>query len=131
MTAREMILDALLLHLTDGADAVHFQEDLKPVIERCWALAQSVLGAEATTGDVLKVADQIYQVMENMIGTYEIPTTEPPPESLENETDIGAGPRAAEETSGAYRPITNFAYRGDMSPELVQGDTESEEQGDQ
>lgn len=127
MTAREMVLDALLLHLTDGAEAVHFQDELKPVIESCWTLAQSVLHPDAKTGDVLKVADQIYQVMEDMIGTYELPTTEPPPESQEDETDIGAGPRAAEETAGAYRPITNFAYRGDMSPELVQGDTESEE----
>jgi nitric oxide reductase NorD protein len=127
MTAREMVLDALLLHLTQGADAVHFQDELKPVIERCWALAQSVLRSDANTSDVVETADQIYQVMEDMIGTYEVPTTEPPPESQDDESDIGAGPRAAEETAGAYRSITNFAYRGEMSPELVQGETDSEE----
>ncbi|MDA0737658.1 MAG: VWA domain-containing protein [Nitrospirae bacterium] len=127
MTAREMVLDALLLHMTQGADAVHFQDELKPVIERCWALAQSILQSSATADDVIETADQIYQVMEDMIGTYEVPTTEPPPESQDEETDIGAGPRAAEETAGAYRSITNFAYRGEMSPELVQGETDSEE----
>jgi Mg-chelatase subunit ChlD len=127
MTAREMVLDALLLHFTQGADAVHFQDDLKPVIERGWALAQSILQSEASAQDVIETADQIYQVMEDMIGTYEGPTTEPPPESQDEDSDIGAGPRAAEETAGAYRSITNFAYRGEMSPDLVQGETDSEE----
>ncbi len=127
MTAREMVLDALLLHFTQGADAVHFQDELKPVIERGWTLAQSILHPEATTSDVIHVADQIYHVMEDMMGTYELPSSEPPSESQDEESDIGAGPRAAEETAGTYRSITNFAYRGEMNPDCVQGETDSEE----
>jgi len=127
MTAREMVLDALLLHFTQGADAVHFQDDLMPVIERSWVLAQSILQPEASADDVIETADHIYQAMEDMIGTYELPSTEPPPESQDENADIGAGPRAAEETAGAYRSITNFAYRGEMNPDLVQGETDSEE----
>ena len=127
MTAREMVLDALLLHFNQGADAVHFQDDLMPVIKRSWALAQSIVQPEASADDVIETADQIYQAMEDMIGTYEVSTTESPPESQDEDSDIGAGPRAAEETAGAYRSITNFAYRGEMSPELVQGETDSEE----
>ena len=127
MTAREMVLDALLLHLTQGADAMHFQDELKPVIARCWALAQSVLQPAASADDMIETADRIYRVMEEMIGTYEAPSSSAPPESKDEESDLGAGPRAAEETAGAYRSISNFAYRGDMSPELVQGETDSEE----
>lgn len=127
MTAREMVLDALLLHLTQGADVVDFQDELKPVIESCWALAQTVLHPEASALDVIQIADQIYQVMEDMIGVYELPSTEPPPESPDEDSDLGAGPRAAEETAGAYRSITNWTYRGEMNPDLVRGESDSDE----
>jgi len=127
MTAREMVLDILLLRLTRGPDASPIQEDLKPVVERIWPMARSVLHSGATATDVLDVADHVYQAMDEMIGTYERPATEPPFQSDESETDHGAGPRAAEETAGAYRSITNWAYRGEMRPELVQGDGVAEE----
>ena len=41
-------------------------------------------------------------------------------------SEVGAGPRAAEETSDEYRPITNLSYRGAMDPDMVQGEGEDE-----
>ncbi len=127
MTAREMVIDSLLLLLTQEPGTVEIRDVLKPVLERCWVLSQSLLHAEALASDAIQLADQMYQVMEEMIGTYEMPETEAPPESDDPDSDLGAGPRAAEETAGAYRSITNWAYRGEMSPDLVQGESATEE----
>ncbi|MFB3070681.1 MAG: nitric oxide reductase activation protein NorD [Nitrospirales bacterium] len=127
MTAREMVLDSLLLLLTQEPGTVEIRDVLKPVVERCWVLSQSLLHAEASASDAIQLADQMYQVMEEMIGTYEMPETEAPPESDDPDSDLGAGPRAAEETAGAYRSITNWAYRGEMSPDLVQSESATEE----
>ena len=127
MTAREMVLDVLLLFLTQGQDSDLIQDDLKPVVEKCWPLAQSILRIGASAYDSIHIADQIYQVMDDMIATYETPSIESPPDSPDQEDDLGAGPRAAEETAGAYRSITNFAYRGEMNPEVIQSESASEE----
>lgn len=127
MTAREMVIDSLLLLLTQEPGTVEIRDVLKPVVERCWVLSQSLLHAEASASDAIQLADQMYQVMEEMIGTYEMPETEALPESDDPDSDLGAGPRAAEETAGAYRSITNWAYRGEMSPDLVQGESATEE----
>ena len=127
MTAREMVLDALLLFLTQGSDFERIQDDLKPVVEKCWSLAQSILRIESSVYDSMHIADQIYQVMDDMIATYEMSSIQPPADSLDEENDIGAGPRAAEETAGAYRSITNFAYRGEMNPDIIQDESVSEE----
>ena len=126
MTVREMVLDALLLLFTQEPDTVPIQDDVKPVVERCWELAELMLQAEASASDAIRVADEIYQVLEDMIGTR--PLTEPGThKSHDQDSDLGVGPRAVEETAGAYRSVTNWAYRGEMNSELVQSEQAAEE----
>ena len=126
MTAREMVIDALLLRLrTREADSLVLQDDLVPIIEKAWHEAKMVLSLDCTAEEVIMVADRVYRLLDEMIGTLCLDGVPPSEASSEDETsDLGAGPRASEETSGAYRPITNWAYRGTTHPEWVKGDTE-------
>ncbi|NKB82025.1 MAG: hypothetical protein GKS05_09085 [Nitrospirales bacterium] len=123
MTAREMVMDALLLLFsTCDTQSVAIRQDLNLVVERAWGEAKTVLQPNCTAEDVIVVADRIYQILDDMIGRFRTegePAVDQTPE--EAEADLGAGPRASEETSGEYRPITNWAYRGAMDPEWVEG----------
>ncbi|MEC4673978.1 MAG: VWA domain-containing protein, partial [Nitrospirota bacterium] len=127
MTAREMVLDALLLLFANETNVPSLQEELQQVVEQIWARAKTILHEEATAEEVFPLADELYRMLETLIGTVSVPSPEDPSSGSEDEHDIGAGPRAAEETAGAYRSITNLAYRGELDPDLVQGDTEGEE----
>ena len=130
MTAREMVLDQLLLRFTQGADNPPVQDNLQQVVDRSWDVAQVIRDPDATNEHAVELADGIYQVLDEMIGRLEavVPHDADPPAE---EEELGAGPRAAEETGGGYRGITNWAYRGEMNPDYVRGEsTESDEGGD-
>ncbi|MGH7207504.1 MAG: hypothetical protein ACREI2_15000, partial [Nitrospiraceae bacterium] len=117
MSVREMVVDALLLRSTAEPGTVRVPDSIAAIVEQAWAFCQRILTPTATAGDAIRVADRIYVAMEEMIqrtsGDTEI-QGEPRPEA-----DLGVGPKASEETSGVYRPVTNWAYRSAMNPELV------------
>ena len=127
MTAREMVMDGLLLLLSAAdSESVAIRDDLKPVVERAWLEAKTVLHAQCTAEDVIIVADRIYQILDDMIGSFHAEAALADQSQEEDFSDLGAGPRASEETSGEYRPVTNWAYRGAMDPEWVEGQTDRE-----
>jgi nitric oxide reductase activation protein len=75
------------------------------------------------------LADRLYQVLDEMIGHLgESDQRGSSGDGPEQSEDVGAGPRAAEEISAQYRPITNWAFRGALDPDLVQGHTNGEEE---
>ena len=122
MTVREVVLDALLLRFAGEPSGIGEQRDLQEVVARTWELAQTILHPKATAEEAIALADRIYQVLDNMIAKLSpSDKNELREEDGEESSDVGAGPRAAEETSDEYRPITNLAYRGTMDPDLVQG----------
>src|SRR5215213_4260839 len=47
--------------------------------------------------------------------------------AAEESPEMGVGPTASEETGEAYRPVTNWVYRGAMNPEFIARDPESSE----
>ncbi|MCA9472764.1 MAG: VWA domain-containing protein [Nitrospirales bacterium] len=127
MTVREIVLDALLLRFANEPSGIAEQPDLQDVVERSWQLAQTILHLEATADDVVLVADRIYQVLDEMIAKLSSADKQEWRELDEEESsEVGAGPRAAEETSDEYRPITNLSYRGAMDPDMVQGQGQDE-----
>lgn len=127
MTAREMVLDQLLLLFTQGAEGPRIPSDLQRVVDQCWDVAQAIWDPQATNEHSIELADRIYQVLDEMIGSLEIAVPHEA-DSTPEEEELGPGPRAAEETAGGYRGITNWAYRGEMNPDFVRGgSTESDE----
>ncbi|HKW86947.1 MAG TPA: VWA domain-containing protein, partial [Nitrospiraceae bacterium] len=130
LSVRELVVDALLLLSTAEPGTVLIPDSIADVVERTWAICQTILTPTAMAGDAIRVADRIYVVMEQMIQRATVDAEiqgEPRPEA-----DIGVGPKASEETSGVYQPVTNWAYRGVMNPELVtsRGGFSQEGEGD-
>ena len=121
MTVREIVLDALLLRFAKESSGIGEQPDLQDVVGKSWALAQTILHAGATADDAIILADRIYQVLDEMIARLSSADKHAWREDEEDSSDMGAGPRAAEEIAEEYRPITNLSYRGAMDPDMVQG----------
>ena len=132
MTVREMVLDALLCLLTHGPEEVRIRDDLRPVVNRCWAFARAVVHPQAKNEHSIETADKIYQVLDDVIGSVDaVVRDETDTDQMEEPQDVGAGPQAAEETAGGYRPVTNWVYRGSVQPDFVRGESgESDESGD-
>ncbi|MBD0306187.1 MAG: VWA domain-containing protein [Nitrospiraceae bacterium] len=116
MSAREMAVDCLLLLTTAEPGTVRIPNGIEDIVERMWKLSQTILTPTATVADAVKVADRLYNVMDEMMATRDEAIDEgmPTPES-----DNGPSPSASEEISKVYRPVTNWAYRGDMDPDQV------------
>ena len=120
MTAREMVLDQLLFLFAPDAERPRMPDSLQRVVERCWDVARMILDPLATNEQAIELADRVYQVLDEMIGSLEAVVPHEADSTAEEE-ELGAGPRAAEETTGGYRGVTNWAYRGDMNPDFVRG----------
>ncbi|MFM8551992.1 MAG: nitric oxide reductase activation protein NorD, partial [Nitrospiraceae bacterium] len=116
MTAREMAVDALLLLSTQEPDAFRIPEAMAEVVEQAWSLCRAVLNPSATAEDAVRLADRVYVVLDDLLAAKR-PMGEGG--AAEPNADLGAGPKASEETAGEYRPVANWAYRGEMNPELV------------
>ncbi len=122
MTAREMALDSLLLLLTHGPGERRIPPALQPVVDRCWECARTLLRPDATHEHAVELADTMYQTLDAMIGSVRPAVREREDSDRQNEPEeISAGPRAAEETAGGYRAVTNWDYRGAMNPDAVRG----------
>lgn len=129
MTAREMVLDQLLLRFTQGAGNPPVRDNLQQVVERCWDVARAIENPDATNEHAIELADRIYQVLDEMIGRLEVVVPHDADSTAEEE-ELGAGPRAAEETAGGYRGIMNWAYRGEMNPDYVRGESTESDEGE-
>ena len=128
MTAREMVLDELLLLFTQGTERPQIPENFQRVVDRCWDVARTIQDPHATNEQSIDLADRIYQVLDEMIGSLE-PVVPDETDSTPEDEELGAGPRAAEETAGGYRGITNWAYRGEMNPDFVRGGSAETDDG--
>jgi cobalamin biosynthesis protein CobT len=138
MSVREMVVDCLLLLSTVERSTIRIPDSLAAIVEQVWGQCQAVLTPTATAEDAVRVADRAYTMLDDLLAAS-TGQVEPPDRSVQA-TDQGAGPRASEETSGQYRPVTNWAYRGVMNPELVrdrrvsderdEGGTTTQRQGD-
>ncbi len=117
LSVRELVVDALLLLSTAEPGTVPIPDPIRDLVERAWALSQVVLTPSATAEEVVRVSDRIYVLLEESLASAR--RDEGARREPASDLDQGAGPKASEETSGAYRPVTNWAYRGAMDPDLV------------
>ena len=131
MTVREIVLDALLVRFAGEPSGHGEQRDLQDVVARTWELAQRILHSKATAEEAIALADRLYQVLDEMIAQLSAADKhELREDDGEDSSDLGAGPRAAEEVASEYRPITNLTYRGAMDPDMVRGQGDDESVGE-
>ena len=69
MTAREIVLDALLLYFSGLTKDDFTRPGLQEVIDDVWEMARTILRPTATVDDGVELADRLYQELEFRIGT--------------------------------------------------------------
>jgi len=132
MSVREMIVDCLLLLSTQEPGTVPVPDAISAMVGQAWALCRGILTPASTAEDAIRLADGAYVLLEEMVAsaTNQAWSSPDSPEVA----DQGAGPTASEEISGVYRQVTNWAYRGEMAPDLVRerevADQDSGNQGE-
>ncbi len=117
MTAREIVLDALLLHFSGATKDTFTSPGIQEVVDEAWGKAQEILQPHATVDDALTLADELYQILEVRIGTYEQDREELEPfPNASGVSQEGETHEAAEHLEGDYQPIQNLGYRGRLDP---------------
>ncbi len=124
MTAREIVLDALLLYFSGMTKDDFDRPGLQEVIDTAWGMAKEILRSQAIVEDSIKLADRIYQELEKRIGQYEEQSQElehfP---NTEMESGAPGSHEASERMESEYQHVPNLDYRGLMDPFQVQDDT--------
>ncbi len=117
LSVREMIVDYLLLLTTAEPGTVRIPDSIADIVDRLWALCQRILTPTASAEETIRLVDRLYLTMEEMLASTACDVAAHEEEATDR--DLGAGPKASEEVSGQYRPVTNWAYRGAMNPDMV------------
>lgn len=130
MTVREIVVDALLLLSTAEPGTFTIPHSIAAVVDRAWEECREILKPDATAADVVRVADRVYVLLDELLTpvTMRQQTDDP---KQEPETDLGVGPQASETQTDQYKPVTNWVYRGAMNPDIIgtkQGDAGELEQ---
>jgi hypothetical protein len=125
MTAREIVLDALLLLFAGFTKDDFTRPGLQEVIDDIWQIARTILQPTATVNDAVELADRLYQELDRRIGTFEKHNEQFEPFSnTSGVSDSGGNPEAAEHLEEAYQPLMNWGYRGILDPDHVKGGDE-------
>ena len=123
MTAREIVLDALLLYFSGLTKDDFSRPGLQEVIDEVWAIAQTILRPNATVDDGVKLADRLYQELEARIGTLAKDPEDEEREDLSEErtvSEAGQQHEATEHLEDEYHPVLNWEFRGVLNPDQVQ-----------
>ncbi|NOT21206.1 MAG: VWA domain-containing protein [Nitrospiraceae bacterium] len=117
LTVKELVVDQLLQLSTAGSKSIAIHEAIKGEIAILWPICQVILSPSATAEEAVRVAHALYVRLEELLMSKgEMIQADQVDDESE---DLGVGPSASEETSEAYRPVTNWVYRGAMNPEFI------------
>ena len=125
MTAREIVLDALLLYYSGLTKDDFSRPGLQEVIDEVWEIAQTILRPTATVDDGIQLADRLYQELEARIGTFVKDPDEDHRDDLSEETALAEGAQqheAAEQLEDAYQPVLNWEFRGALNPDHIEAE---------
>lgn len=114
-TVKELVIDHLLLLTSAGENICPAPEPVSDLLEELWPMCGRILSRGATAELAIRVADDIYVRLDELIARRvktEVAEPQPSPE-------VVTGPSASETLEQDYRPVTNLAYRGTMNPELI------------
>jgi len=128
LTARELIVDCLLRLTTGESAETAVPRGVRDEVAVLWELCRPMLEGASSAEDAVRCAHEVYVRMEELLA----PRAEMiAGDRREEEQDVGMGPASSEQSDDPYRPVTNWAYRGEMNPEFVTaGDGETAESQD-
>lgn len=125
LTAKELLVDCVLRLSTGESEASAVPRALAQEASVLWGIGQEILKTSATAADAVRLADQIYARMEELLAPKaDMIRAE---QAQDQPQELGVGPTASE-TQEQYRPVTNWAYRGAMNPEFIGNDREQADQ---
>lgn len=125
LTVKELLVDCLLRLSTGESAESAVPRALQGEAAELWALSQPVLDPTASAEETVRVAHRVYVRMEELLAPKaEMIRGEP---SQDEETELGVGPTGSEQSGEAYRPMTNWVYRGELNPEFIARDREQAE----
>jgi nitric oxide reductase NorD protein len=125
LTVKELIVDCLLrLSTGESADSA-VPHAVKEEVSILWTMCQPLFQTTATAEQSVRLAHDLYVRMEELLA----PRAEliEADQATEESTELGVGPTASESMNDNYRPVTNWVYRGAMSPEFITRDREQVE----
>jgi nitric oxide reductase activation protein len=129
LTVKELIVDCLLRLSTGESEESAVPRAVKEEVSILWGMCQPILKSTATAEETVRLVHDVYVRMEELLA--------PRAEMIKAEQagdaskELGVGPTASEQTGDAYRPVTNWVYRGTMNPEFIKRDQEQTEQADE
>ncbi|OQW66484.1 MAG: hypothetical protein BVN28_00555 [Nitrospira sp. ST-bin4] len=129
LTVKELIVDCLLrLSTGESADSA-VPHAVKEEVSILWTMCQPLFQTTATAERSVRLAHDLYVRMEELLA----PRAEliEADQATEESTELGVGPTASESMHHNYRPVTNWVYRGAMSPEFITRDREPVERTDE
>jgi len=129
LTVKELIVDCLLrLSTGESADSA-VPHAVKEEVSILWTMCQPLFQTTATAERSVRLAHDLYVRMEELLA----PRAEliEADQATEESTELGVGPTASEWMHDNYRPVTNWVYRGAMSPEFITRDREPVERTDE
>lgn len=126
LTVKELIVDCLLRLSTGESEDSAVPKAVTEEVSTLWTMCQPILRAAATAEGTVRLAHDVYVRMEELLA----PRAEmiKADQSNDESQELGVGPTASEQTGDAYRPVTNWVYRGAMNPEFIRRDREQAEQ---
>lgn len=122
LTVRELVADCLLLLTTQETGTVAIPDSLADIMPPVWALCREILTVEATAEDAIRLADQMYVLLDDLLASGQVSDGD---ESVLPEPEINAGSSASEDQSKTYRPVTNLMHRGELDPAMVRDGNDS------
>lgn len=125
LTIQELVLDCLLRLTTGESTDSAVPKAVKEEVAILWSLCHSILKTAATAEETVRVVDQVYVRLEELLAARgEMIRAGWREEPKDTETEQAK----PEQPGDQYRALTNLVYRGSMNPEFI---TWGQEQFDQ
>ncbi|MBH0202992.1 MAG: VWA domain-containing protein [Nitrospira sp.] len=121
---KELVIDCLLRLSTGEAEDTAVPKAVREEVSILWDMSRSVLKTTATAEETVRVVDQVYIRLEELLAARGEMI---PVERCEEQKDAEVGQAKPEQPGDQYRAVTDVAYRGAMNPEFI---TWSQEQFD-
>jgi hypothetical protein len=117
MTARELVVDCLLLMTTHDPATLVIPEVVREIVEPLWAECRPLFRPQSSAVEAVELADRLYVLIEAWARKADR-------QALDGQNEQAAvpsmdSPAAAESLTDQYRPVENWNHRGAMDPAQI------------
>jgi nitric oxide reductase NorD protein len=116
VTPKVLIVDGLLRLSAGEAEDTAVPKAVREEVSLLWSLCRSILKATATAEETVRVVDEVYRKLEELLTARgEMIRAE----RREESHDAEAGQTKPQQPGDQYRPVSDGTYRGAMNPEFI------------